>query len=125
MRQFQDLPFWGALVTSALIGAAGIAQIAAVNAQPLPSPPQLAAGGIIPPRPGGTEVIAAEAGVPEAVIPLDRLDQVLAQFTPNAPMSESGGDIHLQVNLDSKVFLSTIFPATRNRTVLIDGGAVT
>jgi tape measure domain-containing protein len=72
---------------------------------------QLAEGGVVMPTPGGTLAQIAEAGQPEAVIPLDRF-------------GEFGGDIHLVVNLDSKPFLDKIFPATRNRTILISAGAV-
>ena len=32
--------------------------------------------------------------------------------------------VHLIVNLDSKPFLDTIFPASKNRTIQIDAGAV-
>jgi hypothetical protein len=93
-----------------IIGTLGAAQGLAVAAKPLPPVP-LAEGGIVMPREGGTLAQIAEAGKPEAVIPLDRL-------------GEMGGDIHLVVNLDSKPFLDKIFPATRNRTILISAGAV-
>jgi tape measure domain-containing protein len=91
--------------------AMGILQAAAVNSQVPPAPPALAEGGVVMPTPGGTLAQIAEAGQPEAVIPLDRF-------------GEFGGDIHLVVNLDSKPFLDKIFPATRNRTILISAGAV-
>jgi len=39
----------------------------------IPKIPQLAKGGVVMPRPGGTLTNIAEAGRPEAVIPLDRL----------------------------------------------------
>jgi TP901 family phage tail tape measure protein len=38
--------------------------------------PQLADGGVVMPRPGGVLANIAEAGKPEAVIPLDRFDQM-------------------------------------------------
>ena len=36
------------------------------------STPHAQFGGIVPPRPGGTSVVMGEAGVPEAIVPLDR-----------------------------------------------------
>jgi hypothetical protein len=63
------------------------------------------------PKSGGTLAQIAEAGQPEAVIPLDKLGGI-------------GGDIHLVVQMDSKPFLDKIFPATRDRTILISAGAV-
>ena len=97
-------------ILAGVITALGLAQVAAISAQPLPAVP-LAEGGVVMPTPGGTLAQIAEAGQPEAVIPLDRF-------------GELGGDIHLVVNLDSKPFLDKIFPATRNRTILISAGAV-
>ncbi len=96
--------------------------IALIQATPLPA---LAHGGIIPPRPGGTKVIAAEAGVPEVFFPLDKLGSVLAQLP--GPGGESGGSEEMMrviVNLDGQPILDTVAKATRNRTLLIDAGSV-
>jgi hypothetical protein len=93
-----------------LVGVLGAAQAAFVAAQPLPPLP-LADGGIVMPKSGGTLAQIAEAGQPEAVIPLDKLDGM-------------GGQMHLVVNLDSRPLLDKIFDATKNRTVLISQGAV-
>ena len=93
-----------------LVGVLGAAQAAFVAAQPLPPLP-LSDGGIVMPKNGGTLAQIAEAGQPEAVIPLDKLGGL-------------GGDIHLVVQLDSRPFLDKIFPATRDRTILISSGAV-
>lgn len=98
------------LFLAGLIGALGVAQAAFVAAQPIPPLP-LAEGGIVMPTEGGTLAQIAEAGQPEAVIPLDKLGSI-------------GGDIHLVVQMDSKPFLDKIFPATRDRTILISAGAV-
>jgi hypothetical protein len=38
---------------------------------------KLAAGGVVMPRPGGTLATIGEAGMAEAVIPLDRLDRMM------------------------------------------------
>lgn len=51
---------------SALAWAAGAAQVARVAGV------QLAEGGVVMPRPGGTQATIGEAGQPEAVIPLDK-----------------------------------------------------
>jgi hypothetical protein len=73
--------------------------------------PSFAEGGIVMPTEGGTLAQIAEAGQPEAVIPLDR-------------MGDFGGTTHLVVNLDSRPLLDKIFEATRNQTVLISAGAI-
>lgn len=72
---------------------------------------QLADGGVVMPKSGGTLAQIAEAGQPEAVIPLDKLDMM-------------GGEMRLIVNIDSRPILDKVFNATKNRTVLIDSGAV-
>ncbi|MEU7134507.1 hypothetical protein [Streptomyces sp. NPDC046261] len=45
----------------------------------LPKIPMLAQGGVVGPRDGGVPVILAEAGEAEAVLPLSKLDQLLAR----------------------------------------------
>jgi len=106
------------------IGAAVAAGIAAVASHVAaePKPPRLADGGIIMPRAGGTTVNVAEAGEAEAVLPLSKLGNYVN--SPGRLGGDTGGDIRLVVNVDSKPILETIFPATKNRTVLIDSGAV-
>lgn len=101
------------IVLSGIIAALGAAQAAAVLAQPLPPVP-LATGGIVMPQEGGTLAQIAEAGQPEVVFPLDKLEQFMGSM----------GNTHLVVNLDSRPILDTIFPATRDGTVLIDARAV-
>lgn len=100
---------------AAIIGALGAAQAAVIASTPLPEIPSFADGGVVQPSPGGTLATVAEAGVAEAIIPLDRLDNMLSQ---------NGGTTHLVVNLDSRPLLDKIFDATRNGTVLISAGAV-
>jgi hypothetical protein len=96
--------------------------IAKIAATPLPA---LASGGIALPSRGGSTVQVAEAGVPELILPLDRLDSVLSQIPAASGGGTDGeGDIHLVVNMDSEPILSKIFPATRDRRVLIDANAV-
>lgn len=101
---------------SAKILAAGAAA-AYVAAGALKSA-KFAEGGIVQPRPGGIQATVAEAGVAEAIIPLDKLDNMLANI------GTGGGTTHLIVNLDSRPLLDKIFDATRNGTVLISSGAV-
>jgi phage-related protein len=59
--------------------------------------PQLAEGGIVMPKPGGTLANIAEAGRPEAVIPLDRLGNMGTtnkfSITVNAGMGADGTEI--------------------------------
>ena len=63
----------------------------------IPSIPQLADGGIVMPRPGGVLANLAEAGKPEAVIPLDRMGSIggsnTYNVTVNAGMGSDGGRI--------------------------------
>lgn len=60
--------------------------------------PQLAEGGIVMPTPGGTLANIAEAGKPEAVIPLDRMGNIGGKtvnlnITVNAGMGSDGSEI--------------------------------
>lgn len=59
--------------------------------------PRLAEGGVVMPQPGGVLANIAEAGKPEAVIPLDRFDgmgkKVEFNITVNAGMGADGSDI--------------------------------
>jgi TP901 family phage tail tape measure protein len=108
------------IVLAGIIGALGAAQALAVASKPLPQIPQLADGGIVMPKPGGTLANVAEAGVPEIVGPIDKVTRMLGA-------TGLGGDttpVHLVVNMDSRPFLDKVFDATRNRTVLISAGAV-
>jgi hypothetical protein len=100
--------------------AAGV-QIAAVAAsRPVPA---LAAGGIVQPSSGGTLARVAEAGQAEVIFPLDRLNDFL-DSPPTGLGGDGEGEVHLVVNIDSKPILDSIFPASRNRTVLIDARAI-
>jgi tape measure domain-containing protein len=87
----------------------------------IPPPVQLATGGMVMPSPGGTLARLAEAGQPEVVFPLDKLERFIAR---GMGMGGDSNMMRLQVNLDSKPILEKIFPATRNGTVLISARAV-
>ena len=54
--------------TAFAVGAALAAWVAISSL----STPHAQFGGIVPPRSGGTSVVMGEAGVPEAIVPLDR-----------------------------------------------------
>ncbi|MFE2166686.1 phage tail protein [Streptomyces sp. NPDC059447] len=62
----------------------------------LPTIPMLATGGVVMPRSGGVPAILAEAGEAEAVLPLSKLDRLLARTAARARMTSaapgSGGD---------------------------------
>jgi hypothetical protein len=106
---------------AAAVGIAGAIQLAAIyNAKPVM--PKLAEGAVALPRPGGTQALLAEAGQAEAIIPLDRLDSMLAR-RGGAGMG-SMENIHLTVKIDSASLFKLIFPATRNKQILIDGRAI-
>jgi phage-related protein len=74
-----------------------------INPLPKISLPKLADGGIVMPRPGGTQAIIGEAGQPEAVIPLDRLSSMMGKsgatynLTINAGMGADGASIGEQI----------------------------
>ena len=104
---------------SIMAGVVGAIQAAAIAAQPVPA---LARGGIALPTAGGQTVQVAEAGQPEVIFPLDRLEDFLSRRPDGA--GGDGGMVHLQVMMDSRPILDSVFEATRNRTVLIDAGAV-
>lgn len=127
-RQFTDLPVWAALIAQGLILTAGLANAAAVIAQPLPEIPTFAQGGVVMPRAGGVPAVVAERGVPEVIFPLDRLGDILSQI-PGGGLGAGGGgdvegDMRVIVNLDGRPIIDTIQKASRNRTILIDAGAV-
>jgi hypothetical protein len=67
----------------------------------IPQIPQLADGGIVMPRPGGVLANLAEAGKPEAVIPLDRMGSMGGQqtfnITVNAGVGADGNRIGEQI----------------------------
>ncbi|UXY28843.1 hypothetical protein [Streptomyces sp. HUAS TT20] len=87
-----------------------------VNIPLLPNIPTLAKGGVVPARRGGTLALLAEAGEPEAVIPLSKLERVLA----------SGGGMHrlaaaveklaerpVQIQVDSQVIARAVLVGQR------------
>ncbi|MGW6389367.1 phage tail protein [Streptomyces sp. NPDC055103] len=56
----------------------------------LPTIPMLATGGVVMPRHGGVPAILAEAGEAEAVLPLSKLDRLLASTARRARMGQGG-----------------------------------
>ena len=72
--------------------------------------PKFAEGGIVMPRAGGTLGIIGEAGIAEAVIPLDRLDKMTGggsknyNITVNAGMGADGGRIGQMIVDEIKKF---------------------
>ncbi|MFE8939053.1 phage tail protein [Streptomyces sp. NPDC000963] len=67
----------------------------------LPTIPMLATGGVVMPRHGGVPAILAEAGEAEAVLPLSKLDRLLALTARRARASQAltggkGGGLHIE-----------------------------
>lgn len=91
-----------------------------------PKLPQLAEGGIVMPQTGGVNAIIAEAGQPEAVIPLDRMNEFIDNrgFGGGVSQSSESFPISLTIKLSERQLYKGIFQATRNRDVLIDASAV-
>lgn len=86
-----DIPSWVPLFGGQSFGF-NLPQLGRVNI------PRLAEGGIVMPQPGGVLANLAEAGKPEAVIPLDRLGgmgdkTVNYNITVNAGMGADGQDL--------------------------------
>jgi len=92
------------------------AQIAAIASQPIP---ELAEGGVVP----------ALLHPNEAVLPLDNeeaMSRIADAITNARAPSVTMGDnlMHVTVNLGNKVLYDDITRATKDRRILIDGGAV-
>ncbi|WP_406061239.1 phage tail protein [Streptomyces sp. NBC_01077] len=68
----------------------------------IPTIPMLATGGVVMPRHGGVPAILAEAGEAEAVLPLSKLDRLLAQTARRARAAQgnqavgAGGGLHIE-----------------------------
>jgi TP901 family phage tail tape measure protein len=58
----------------------------------IPKIPQLAAGGLVLPQPGGTQVTVAEAGQAEIVSPIPALEQAMTVALQNSGMGGAGFD---------------------------------
>ena len=89
-------------------------------ATPIPAP--AASGALVMPSPGGSLMQVAEAGQPEVIFPLDKLESFINKGTLTG--SSSGTPIQLNISLDSKTLYSGIFQATKNKTVLISASSV-
>jgi tape measure domain-containing protein len=102
-------------VAAAAATGLGLAQLKLVADQPLPA---LAEGGIVPAIPGGRTVQVAEAGSPEAVIPLnDRGVEVIKNIIGTA---EPQVNLHVYINDDYK----GLYKASKDGYVTIDKRAV-
>lgn len=86
-------PFPVGLVMAAIAAVMGAIQIAIISRQPL------AKGGLVLPVPGGFPAQIAEAGVPEAVIPLPKLEDMLGT---------TGGKQRRQVQNVTNIYVSAI-----------------
>ncbi len=103
-------------VLSLLAGATGLAQIAAISAQPLPA---LAHGGIVT---GPTPAMVGEGGQPEIIFPLDQLGDFLSRRGDFDNVG--GGDSTVIVNLDGAQILKFVGKATDDGRLLINQRAV-
>ena len=68
------------VAAAAAAAAFGAAKISIIQAQVPPAAPRLAEGGIVMPQKGGRTVTVAEAGVPEAIVPLDKLNSIIQKI---------------------------------------------
>jgi hypothetical protein len=114
-------PVLGAAAAAASLVYTGL-QIATIKKQVPPTKPSFAEGGIAMPQSGGINATIAEAGQPEVIFPLDKLEQFINQG--NTFNGSSDIPISMTIQLDSQTLYSGIFAATRNKTVLISAKAV-
>jgi len=91
----------------------------AINAIPLPA---LAQGGIAMPQSGGQVVNVAEAGVPEAILPLDRLDEVLESVGERSSPTTTGN--HWTFYFDSQKLFDEMLPASQNGQIRLSSRAI-
>jgi Prophage tail length tape measure protein. len=122
MQAMKSLPWPWDLIPMGIVAGLGAAQVATIANQQPPAPPALAEGGIVMPSNGGSLVNVAEAGQPEAIFPLDKLEQFINQG--NTFSGSSDIPINMTITLDSNTLYSGIFAATRNKTVLISAKAL-
>jgi len=108
------------LYTSAAILSGGAAAAWAAGAA-LQNMEILGDGGLVQPRSGGVPAILAERGVPELVVPLDKLDQVLNKVSYPEKNNQMQ---HTVINLDGQPLLDLVYQATQNKTLVIDSGAI-
>jgi tape measure domain-containing protein len=87
--------------------AAGVAALELIRktlpALPQSDVPQAARGGIVMPKPGGTQLIAGEAGQPEAIIPLNRLNDYIGDTSISGTSGRATGGINLQLVIQHPV----------------------
>jgi|GEM_PF-2774751 len=90
-----------------------------VSSISIPAPVLLAEGGVVMPKPGGTLAQIAEAGVPEVVLPLDRLESLFEKNT----MPKVGDPI---AKVTETVIPDIVFPLDKleSLTHLSTGGVV-
>lgn len=109
------------IALSAAAGVTGALQAAAILAEPVPA---LAEGGVVLPRPGGRLVRVAEAGAPEAVIPLDGggMDAVARATGQDRVVTVP---VELSVDGLKGLMYATINVGLRNGEVVVDARKVT
>lgn len=95
MGKITDIPAIaaGTLGAAAAYTAAGAVRAAATD---------FADGGIVMPTPGGTIARVAEAGQPEVIFPLDKLEGMMG--------GNMGGDMTIMLNIDGKKMAKVIAP---------------
>jgi len=102
----------------------GVAAGVGVASEPLPA---LATGGIVTPQAGGVPVTVAEAGQPEVIFPLDKLDSFLStRSTGNANTGGGFGGssqpIRIQLNNQQWIdgVITTVADAISDQTLNLD-----
>jgi len=101
------------LALSALAGATGIAQIAAIRAQPIPTFSRGADFLVPPGYEGDTFPMFVESGEHVRVTPKE-----------DVPAGAGKIPIHLEVHVAGEKFFDQIIDATRNRRILISRGSI-
>ena len=94
------------IAAAVAIGAMTAAQVGFILAQ---SPPSFAEGGIVMPSPGGTIAQVAEAGQPEVIFPLDKLQSLL-----NTGGGGGGGNQQFHLYIDGSEITTRVVKNINN-----------
>lgn len=116
-------PIAGPIAAAVMAGLTAY-QIKVIREQQAPTAPTFAEGGVVLPTNGGTTAIVGEGGQPEVIFPLDKLESFLSSYSNNSNSLSNSEPINLTITLDSRTLYSGIFNASKNRTILIDAGAI-
>ena len=106
IRAFAELGPIGGSIAAGIIAGLTTAQVGFILAQ---QPPAFAEGGIVMPTPGGTIAQVAEAGQPEVIFPLDKLQSLL-----NTGGGGGGGNQQFHLYIDGSEITTRVVKNINN-----------